>query len=121
MAVLFVAGLAVSAAGNLLTGVFADVAWAAAVVFAMQAGRGLGIAAIDVGSNTLLQRLVPDALLGRVFANLYGAVGAAAALSYVGGGLLLDAVGAPVTLIVAGAGGVAAALTTGIALARRVD
>ena len=86
--------------------------WAAAVVFAMQAGRGLGIAAIDVASNTLLQRLVPDALLGRVFANLYGAVGASAALSYVAGGLLLDATDAPTTLIVAGVGGVLAALAT---------
>lgn len=121
LAALLVAGLAVSSAGNLLTGVFAHVMWAAAVVFAMQAGRGLGIAAIDVASNTLLQRLVPDALLGRVFANLYGAVGASAALSYVAGGLLLDATGAPTTLIVAGAGGVLAAAATGIALARRVD
>jgi MFS family permease len=118
---LLVAGFAVSSAGNLLTGVFAHVMWAAAVVFAMQAGRGLGIAAIDVASNTLLQRLVPDALLGRVFANLYGAVGASAALSYVGGGLLLDATDAPTTLIVAGTGGVLAAAVTGIALARRVD
>ncbi|MET7419362.1 MFS transporter [Dactylosporangium sp. NPDC005555] len=121
MGALFVAGLAVSAAGNLLTGAFAGVAWAAAVVFAMQAGRGLGIAAIDVGSNTLLQRLVPDEMLGRVFANLYGAIGAAAALSYLGGGLLLDATDAPTTLIVAGAGGVLAALLCGAALARRVD
>ena len=51
---------------------------------------------------------MPDALLGRVFANLYGAVGASAALSYVGGGLLLDATDAPTTLIVAGTGGVSA-------------
>ncbi|MEV4134319.1 MFS transporter [Dactylosporangium sp. NPDC049742] len=122
MTVLFAAGLAVSAAGNLLTGAFAHVAGAAAVVFAMQAARGLGIAAIDVGCNTLLQRLVPDALLGRVFANLYGAVGAAAALSYVAGGLLIDAAGAPATLIAAGAGGVTCALLTGVALrGRRVD
>jgi MFS family permease len=121
MTVLLVAGFTLSSAGNLLTGVFAHVTWAVAVVFAMQAGRGLGIAAIDVASNTLLQRLVPDALLGRVFANLYGAVGASAALSYVAGGLLLDATDAPTTLIVAGAGGVLAALATGLALARRVD
>ncbi len=123
MTVLLVAGFAVSSAGNLLTGVFAHVMWAAAVVFAMQAGRGLGIAAIDVASNTLLQRLVPDAMLGRVFANLYGAVGASAALSYVAGGLLLDATDAPTTLIVAGTGGVLAAAACAIALgrARRVD
>jgi hypothetical protein len=40
---------------------------------------------------------------------------------YVAGGLLLDATDAPTTLIVAGAGGVLAALATGLALARRVD
>ncbi|GAB3864832.1 MFS transporter [Dactylosporangium cerinum] len=121
MTVLLIAGFAVSSAGNLLTGAFAHVTWAVAAVFAMQAGRGLGIAAIDVASNTLLQRLVPDALLGRVFANLYGAVGASAALSYVGGGLLLDATDAPTTLIVAGAGGLLAAFVAAVALARRVD
>jgi hypothetical protein len=95
LTVLLIVGFAVSSAGNLLTGVAARVVpgalWAAGAVFAMQAGRGLGIAAIDVASNTLLQKLVPDAMLGRVFANLYGAVGIAAALSYVGGGLLLGA------------------------------
>jgi MFS family permease len=117
---LLVAGFAVSAAGNLFTG-FATgpgLLAGAGLAFAMQAGRGLGIAAIDVTSNTLLQRLVPDALLGRVFANLYGAVGAAAAVSYVAGGALLDATSAPTTLIVAGAAGVSAAAVTGVALIR---
>ena len=80
----------------------------------MQTVRGLGIAAMDVATNTLLQRLVPPGMLGRVFGNLYGAIGVAAALSYVGGGLLLDATSAPVTLMVAGAGGTLA--TLGVAL-----
>lgn len=98
MAVLLVVGFGVSSVGNLLTGL----AWAVAVALALQTVRGLGIAAMDVASGTLLQRLVPDHLLGRVFANLYGAVGVAAGLSYVGGGLLLDATSAPVTFVVAG-------------------
>jgi MFS family permease len=117
---LLVAGFAISAAGNLFTG-FATgpgIATGLGLAFAMQSCRGLGIAAIDVASNTLLQKLVPDALLGRVFANLYGAVGAAAALSYVAGGALLDATSAPTTLIVAGAAGVSAAAATGVALIR---
>ena len=74
---LLVGGFAVSSVGNLLTGL----AWAVAVAFALQTVRGLGIAAMDVASNTLLQRLVPDHLLGRVFGNLYGAIGVAAGLS----------------------------------------
>ena len=93
MTVLLIAGFAVSSVGNLLTGL----AWAVAVAFVLQTVRGLGIAAMDVGSNTLLQRLVPNHMLGRVFGNLYGAIGVAAGLSYIGGGLLLDATSAPLT------------------------
>ncbi|WP_214403041.1 MFS transporter [Pseudonocardia lacus] len=113
-AVLLVAGFAVSSVGNLLTGL----AWAVAAAFALQAVRGLGIAAIDVAHVTLLQRLVPDHLLGRVFGNLYGAIGVAAGASYLGGGLLLDAVGAPATFLIAGTAGTAATLAVAIALPR---
>ncbi|TDD71380.1 MFS transporter [Jiangella aurantiaca] len=116
---LLVAGFAVSSVGNLLTGL----AWAVAAAFVLQTVRGLGIAAMDVATNTLLPRLVPDAMLGRVFGNLYGAIGLSAGLSYVAGGLLLDATSAPVTLVVAGAGGtlatVAVAATLPRALRRR--
>ncbi|SDS89163.1 MFS transporter [Jiangella sp. DSM 45060] len=111
---LLVAGFAVSSVGNLLTGL----AWAVGMAFALQAVRGLGIAAMDVATNTLLPRLAPDALLGRVFGNLYGAIGLAAGLSYVGGGLLLDATSAPVTFVVAGAGGTLATVAVAVALPR---
>jgi len=57
---------------------------------------------MDVAANSLLPRLVPAAMLGRVFGNLYGAIGVAAALSYVAGSVLLDLTSAPVTLVVAG-------------------
>jgi len=116
MTVLLVAGFAVSSLGNLLTGL----AWAVVAVFALQTVRGLGIAAMDVGSNTLVQRLVPDGMLGRVFGNLYGAIGVAAAISYVGGGLLLDAVGAPITFVVAGGAGLVATAAVALTLPRRV-
>jgi MFS family permease len=112
MAAMLLLGFAVSSIGNLLTGL----AWAVSAAFAMQTVRGAGIAAMDVASHTLLQRLVPPELLGRVFGNLYGAIGVAAALSYVGGGLLLDATSAPVTLMIAGAGGTVATLVTALAL-----
>ncbi|MCA1655355.1 MAG: MFS transporter [Pseudonocardiaceae bacterium] len=114
MTALLIAGFAVSSVGNLLTGL----AWAVAAAFTVQTVRGLGIAAMDVATNTLLPRLVPPAMLGRVFGNLYGAIGVAAALSYVGGSLLLDATSAPVTLVVAGGLGTVATVATAVSLAR---
>ncbi|WP_257447266.1 MFS transporter [Archangium lipolyticum] len=112
MVALLLLGFAVSSIGNLLTGL----TWAVSAAFAMQGMRGVGLAAMDVASNTLLQRLVPPEMLGRVFGNLYGAIGVAAALSYIGGGLLLDATSAPVTLLIAGAGGTVATLATALTL-----
>lgn len=108
MVPLFVAGLAVSSAGNLLSGL----AWAMLAAFVMQTVRGIGIAAMDVGANTLLQRAVPAPMLGRVFGNLYGAIGAAAALSYLLGSVLIDLTSPQTVLIVAGAGGLAATVLT---------
>ena len=114
MTVLLISGFAVSSVGNLLTGL----AWAVAVAFVLQTVRGLGIAAMDVGSNTLLQRLVPDHMLGRVFGNLYGAIGVAAGLSYVSGGLLLDATSAPLTFVVAGTAGMLVTIAVALTLPR---
>lgn len=112
MIVLLLVGFAISSVGNLLTGL----AWAVAAALVLQTIRGLGLAAMDVASNTLLQRLVPGALLGRVFGNLYGAIGVAAALSYIGGGLLLDATNPPLTFIIAGAGGTLATVLAAVTL-----
>jgi hypothetical protein len=114
MPVLILAGYAISSLGNLLTGL----SFAILAALAFQVVRGLGIAAMDVGHNTLIQRLVPADMLGRVFGNVYGAVGAAAGLSYVFGGLLLDATSPRVTLIVAGCGGLTAAGVAAILLPR---
>ncbi len=98
MIVLFLAGCAVSSLGNLLTGL----AWSMAAAFTLQLLRGVGLSAMDVGVNTLLQRRVPAAFAGRVFGTLYGAVGAAAATSYLAGAALLEIAGPRVTFIVAG-------------------
>jgi MFS family permease len=116
MPLLIVAGYAISSLGNLLTGL----SFAILAALCFQVVRGLGIAAMDVGHNTLIQRVVPAEMLGRVFANVYGAVGAAAGLSYVFGGLLLDATNARVTLIVAGTGGIASAAVAAVVLPRAV-
>jgi predicted MFS family arabinose efflux permease len=102
---LFAGGLAVAAAGNLLTGL----AWATYAACAMQVVRGLGVSAVDVGVSTLLQRRVPPERLGRTFANLFGVIGLAAGLSYFAGGLLLHVASARVVLVVAGLGGLCAA------------
>ena len=89
MVVLFLLGCAVSSLGNLLTGL----AWAMAAAFSLQLLRGSGLSAIDIGVNTLIQRQVPAAMTGRVFGTLYGAVGAAAAMSYLAGAALLETTG----------------------------
>ncbi|WP_255511319.1 MULTISPECIES: MFS transporter [Kribbella] len=112
MPVLLIAGLAISSLGNLLTGL----AWAIWAALALQTIRGVGIAALDVAINTHLQRVVPPAMLGRVFGNLYGAIGLAAGISYVFGGLLLEHTNARVTFIAAGVGGLLATAATAIAL-----
>ncbi len=112
MPLLLLAGFAVSSAGNLLTGL----AWSVAAAFVVQTTRGLGIAAMDVAAGTLLQRSVPGPLLGRVFGTFYGAIGVAAALSYVCGGLLLDVTSPQAVFVIAGAGGLIATLLTGLLL-----
>jgi MFS family permease len=115
MAALMLGGWAVSSAGNLLTGL----SWAVAVAFGLQAVRGLGIAAMDVGGTTLLQREVPAGLQGRVFGAFNAAVGVAAGISYAGGALLLDATSARTTFVIAGAGGLIATAATALALRSR--
>jgi MFS family permease len=109
---MLVGGFMVSSAGNFLTGF----AWAVAAAFTVQAIRGLGIAAMDVASSTLLQRMVPAGMLGRVFGNLYGTIGVAAAVSYIGGGFLLDATDAPTTLLIAGGGGMVITVLVAVTL-----
>lgn len=101
-----IAGFVIGSAGNLLTGLSPVIAAA----FAMQLVRGVGISLVEVGLTTLVQRTVPRQLLGRVFADLYGGVGLAAGLSYVVGGLLLDRLSPRTVLVIAGAGGMAAAI-----------
>ena len=99
-----IAGFAVSSAGNLLTGLSPVIAAA----IAMQVVRGVGISLMEIGPTTLVQRIVPRHLLGRVFANLYGVVGLAAGFSYLVGGFLLEQLSSRAVLVIAGGGGIAA-------------
>jgi MFS family permease len=114
LAALLILGYLCSSAGNVATGL----AWVLAVAFVTQVGRGLGLSLTELANTTLLQRLVPPDLLGRVFANIYGAVGLAASLSYVLGGALLQATNPRITFVIAGAGGILAACVLALALPR---
>jgi MFS family permease len=110
--VLLVGGYAVNSLGNLLTGL-SGVLLAA---FALQTIRGLGIAAQDVAASTIIQRGVPRSMQGRTFSLFYGAIGVAAGVSYLMGGLLLAAAGPRITFVVAGIGGLLAAGVTAVVL-----
>ena len=109
-----IAGFALASGGNLLTGL----AWSVGAAFAFQALRGIGNASIDVGVSTVIQREVPAALRSRVFGTVFGGVGVAAAGSYLLGALLLDVTDARTTFVVAGAGGLVAAMLTAVAVRR---
>jgi MFS family permease len=110
-----VLGLAWSSAGNLLTGL----APVLAAAFVMQIVRGGGLSLVDVGTTTLVQRSVPPDVRGRAFANLYGAIGLAAAISYAVGGPLLDLLSPRGLLVIAGAGGIAASAVVAAWILRR--
>ena len=109
---MLVIGYAVGSLGNLFT----STSWAIAAVLAFQAIRGLGLAAQDTAAATMIQRAVPRQLHGRAFSTFYGAIGLAAGLSSLLGGVLLQAVGPRGTFVVAGLGGVGTAIATAIRL-----
>ena len=110
-AAIAVLGFGLCSLGNLFTGL----APVLVLAFVAQVGRGLGASLIDVGTTTLVQRSAPPELRARVFANLFGGVGFAAAISYVAGGALVDAWGPRPVLIVAGVGGLASSAIAFIA------
>jgi len=108
----FVMGAAVIGVANALTGL----ASALGVAVAFQLTRGVGTAVLETNLQTLIQRTVPRRMLGRVFANVYGAVNIAAALALLVGGPLLDATSDRTVLVVAGLIGLAAAASSALLL-----
>ncbi len=96
---LFAWGLALAGAG--LSPAF-SVALGALVV----AGLANGID--NVATDTILQKTVPDALLGRVFSVRFAGYSAAEALAFASGGLLVDAFGPRSAYVVAGSATVVA-------------
>jgi MFS family permease len=87
----------------------------------MLAAAGAGAMLSDVAGRTLLQRVVPDEVLTRVFGVLEGLYMAGLAVGSVGAAVLVDTVGARAALLLVGAIPPAAALLSnhGLAVADR--
>jgi MFS family permease len=75
-----------------------------AAAFAFEALGGMGNAADNVTSDTLIQRTVPARMMGRVFGLRGSAAFVSSAIAYAIGGPLLDAVSARTVFVIAGAG-----------------
>jgi predicted MFS family arabinose efflux permease len=91
---------------------FAGVAFAPTFVLALGAVAVAGAAnGVDnVATDTVLQKRVPDALLGRVFSVRFMAFSAGEAVAYPVGGLIVDSTGAQTTYLIAAIATAAAAL-----------
>jgi hypothetical protein len=116
-ALAFVGGCVVVGGGEIFTGLAPTIALAVA----FQIVRGLGTAAIDTGLQTMLQRSVPPEMLGRVFANVFGAVGVTAAISVGVAGPILDATSPGTVLVLSGFAALAAAAVSASLLRARPD
>jgi hypothetical protein len=95
----FAAGLVAWGGGILASGVVPNLAF---VVVAL-AIAGIGKTALDTAGFTLLQRTVPNDRRSNVFGLLEGVISAALAAGPVVAAVLVDAIGAGWTLVVAGA------------------
>jgi MFS family permease len=64
--------------------------------------EGIATGIDNVATDTILQKRVPDAFLGRVFAVRFLSYSAGEALAYPLGGLIVDAIGPSSTYLLAG-------------------
>lgn len=111
---LFLLALALMGSGTLLTGLAPAILAAAA----FQALAGIGNSLDNAASDTLIQRAVPEAMLGRIFGLMAALAYAAAGLSAAVGGPLLDLTSPRIVFLVAGVGGLAVLLFAAPALQR---
>ena len=72
--------------------------------------EGVATGIDNVSTDTILQKRVPDAFLGRVFAVRFMSYSTGEGLAYIGGGLVVDAVGPRFTYLLAGIATAAAGL-----------
>jgi MFS family permease len=94
------AGFATGAAGTVGTGLAGSIGLAAAA----QALAGAGNTADLVGTDTLIQQVVPPAMLGRVFGALATAAQAGAGIAYAAAAPVVVLTGPRTTFLIAGAG-----------------
>jgi MFS family permease len=114
-AVLLVSGIGLFALGTAATS-FAPVV---AVAMVTQLLAGVGNAAENIASDTLVQRLVPRHLLGRAFGALGTAAQLGSALAYAAAGPLLAAIGPRAAFALAGVGSALGILLLAPALRER--
>jgi MFS family permease len=72
--------------------------------------EGIATGIDNVATDTILQKRVPEAFLGRVFALRFLSYSAGEALAYLAGGLIVDSIGPASTYVLAGATTAAAGL-----------
>src|SRR5215210_4547257 len=91
---------------SIFVGAFALVGTGIAPAFVLALGaltvEGAATGVDNVATDTILQKRVPDAFLGRVFSIRFLGYSAGEALAYPAGGLLVDALGPRSTYILAG-------------------
>lgn len=107
-------GIAFSGVGALLTGLAPFVAFAAVVQGVAGAGNGLE----NVANDTLIQRTVPQALLGRVFGIVYAGAFVGSTVAYAAGGLLMELTSARLVFVIAGVGVLGALVFVWLSLPR---
>jgi MFS family permease len=93
-------GTALLGVGGVLTGI----APAFAVAVLAQSVAGIGNGLENIGNDTLIQRTVPRAMLGRVFGTVYSGASLASLLAYALGGPLLDHTSPRTVFVIAGSG-----------------
>ena len=94
------AGFATGAAGTIGTGLAGSIG----LVAAAQAVAGAGNTADLVGNDTLIQQVVPPAMLGRVFGALATAAQAGAGIAYAAAAPVVALTSPRITFLIAGAG-----------------
>jgi MFS family permease len=105
---------------SIFVGAFALVGTGLAPAFVLALGaltvEGAATGIDNVATDTILQKRVPEAFLGRVFSIRFLGYSAGEALAYLAGGLLVDAVGPRSTYILAGIATAAAGLLVLLAM-----
>jgi MFS family permease len=97
-ATIVLVGMLFTAAGNLLVGASPVIG----LVITFQALAGVGNGVGLVGEDTLLQRRVPEALLGRVFGAVASAIFLGNTIAYAAGGVFVDLTSPRTALVTSG-------------------